>query len=373
MTTVPIGSAPSTQDGYTWITGVSSAGQTPFPGVPPSTPVLRRIASPQSIYDIPQVVNLVYQGCVVSQVPILRNDPVNRTDFYIVRNLENEVFFRVVDGARDALSGATLTFNLVDQTVLLQRNLTPSTLGRGLYLLTLTEDDTADLPLTTLRWSVSYLRDDGVTVMLWTENASPYSVARVVTGPVSTTSSRTLVWSDFSPLTAAPNSVFPINSSLPVTSATLPTPDAPPQYYSAALVGSAQQPYTTGMQVFTLSMTDFKGTVRIDGSLTDQPHDDPSWPDWFEVASNDYTSITDTVTVSVEGRFVWMRLVVTPKSGSLDQVDFVNDMTTTWFNSVFLGLSSTSGSAGQLTPHYDTSAASAGAGASGSSGAVQTT
>ena len=260
---------------------------------------------PVMIFDIPQVVNLTYPVSTFEGI-MMNNFPVNRTDFRLVRGVQNEILFFVRDIDRKPVElamGDTLSITITDtdrDQLLLQRALTVKDLAKGLYSLVTLSAEMDTWPTGPVPWAMTYTRAaDGSTVMLWTDqNYSPYSTAYVTHSPYpGPASATTLLWSDFT--------VMVDNN-----------------YYSAALPAAAQDGYANGMQSYVTDMTDFTGTVRVDGSLVAHPENTPASLDWFAAATSTYTGFTGQDVVNVQGNFVWTRVVVTAVGGSLNQLRY---------------------------------------------------
>jgi len=72
-------------------------------------------------------------------------------------------------------------------------------------------------------------------------------------------------------------------------------------------------------------MDDYTGTIRLDATLMAQPNPDavaPGSPDWFPVLSRDYSAFTGIDTLDQIGNYLWMRIVITPTSGSVIEVAY---------------------------------------------------
>jgi hypothetical protein len=293
--------------------GIGATGQ--FSNVV-AAPVSNLAGSVHLIFDVPQVVNVTYQantnyrttGYSGYSADLLHNDPINRTDFRLVQGVINEIFFFVYDSARSPVPNANLTINLTcPNSLLVRAPLSVRDSARGLYLLILQPDDIAAVPLGSIGWSISYQRYDLSTVLLWTDRNSPYSTAMVSATPTPMVPTQTIPWAEFSPLTAPPGFGYPI---------------ACPQYYSSPLLGAAQRPYAFGMQSFVVYMTGFTGTIEVDGTLCAQPDDSASSADWFPLFTANYTSVSVDDTITIQGCYVWVRMVVTLVSGSLIKVEY---------------------------------------------------
>jgi len=185
-------------------------------------------------------------------------------------------------------------------------------LAKGIYQFATLPSEMDTWPTGPLRWSVGYTRNPGDTVMLWTDqNYSPYSNLVVIETPTpGPKPTAVMAWTDFSPLTGANSNYWP------------PTPTS---YYSSSLPGAAQYGYSNGMQTAVARMDNFTGIVRLEATLIAEPNPDsapPGSPDWFTVMSRDYTAFTGLDTLDQIGNYLWMRVVVTPMTGSMIEVAY---------------------------------------------------
>jgi hypothetical protein len=254
------------------------------------------VGQTQFIYAMPQVTRVRYAANTMFVRDPLHNYPMDRADFRLVQGVTNEIYVYIADLAMIAMTG-DFVITFTDGDVVLRKTLLLDDLTKGRYLFTLTPDDMAKLPLGVVRWSITVSRIDGSGVLLLTDRDTPYSVAFVSESPIPPLFDRVLVWDDFFPLTDG-------------------------YYYSSALIGAAQQSFVYGTQSFTLSMTDFTGIVRLDGTLSAQPNSSASSEDWVEVDSVLYEAFTGDDEWTVDGNYVWVRLAVTPLAGTLDQVQY---------------------------------------------------
>jgi hypothetical protein len=116
--------------------------------------------------------------------------PANTPEFRLVRGVQNEVAFCVRDVDRKPValpSSDVLTIYIVDITsnkLLLQRDLRPTDIARGIYQLILLPDEIATWPTSPLRWSLVNTRTDA-SVMLWLDqDYTPSGVLYVAAQPM---------------------------------------------------------------------------------------------------------------------------------------------------------------------------------------------
>lgn len=258
---------------------------------------------PVFIFNIPQVVNLVYPVMNYQGIPML-NYPVMRTDFRLLRGVTNEIIFFVRDIDRKPVSlsaGDSLTIKIVGEDALLMtRNLTAVDASKGIYQLATLPAEMDAWPTGPIRWSMLYNRAaTNDSVMLWTDlSYSPYSHLYVTDGPLpGPAPTATILWADFSMLLTN-------------------------NYYSQSLSGAAQDGYYNGVQTFVYTMTGFTGTVEIDATMIAQPDLSAESPDWFSVDNVTYSNFTGNASRNVVGNYLWLRMIVTPTSGTFTQAQY---------------------------------------------------
>ncbi len=234
------------------------------------------------IYRIPQVVMLTAPTTGTT----LMNYPVNRTDFSLARFVDNEVEFWVKDYDRRAvnLTGGTLTFHITDpksSRVLMTRDLTVVDAAKGLVRLFVSGDEAGNLPKSSLRYSITLLRTDGVQVMLYTDrDRRGLGVVDIIDGPLPPpVEAIPIVGEDF----------LSRNSAL----------------YTGAYAGAAQVFNISGQHSVLLHLEDYTGTFTIQGTLLPQPSSTDS--DWFNIESREFDEITDRVHIPFEGNLMWVR------------------------------------------------------------------
>jgi hypothetical protein len=288
---------------------ISDAGIFPKPTVRAlvTTSTTRSLVGhPIMIYSIPQIVQVTYPASLAYGGHFLDNYPLNRTDFRMVRGIQNEIRFYVRDVDRRAVPlgfSETLTINIVDlatNTLLMTRNLTTIDNTQGIYLLTVLPAEMDTWPTTAARWSLSYNRSDGTTVLMWTDRAySPYSTCTIteapIPGPAVAVATQPGVLTNFSGV-----------------------------FYSPAFVGAFTHGYLLGAHTFVISMTNFTGSIRIDVSQATAPVNDNVSTDWTAFDSQSYVARSGEVVLTEVGNFLWTRVVVTPTSGTVDQIKFKN-------------------------------------------------
>ena len=237
----------------------------------------------------------------------MNNYPVNRTDFRVIRGVQNEILFFVRDLDRNPVSTSgfqTVTITIVDPasaTLLLTRNLAVVDPVTALYMLTILPSEAATWAIGPLQWSLQVVRSDGSSVMLWTDmNFNPHGVLQVANGPAPTVAAATVL----DPTT------FTVNTGV---------------LYSANLPGAAQLGFQNGMHSFAIYTAAFSGTVEVDASLMSHPSGSDS--DWFSVSTTPFTTSSGVNLVTLAGNYLWLRVRISPvlnNPGSVTQILYKN-------------------------------------------------
>lgn len=303
----PITKSSSNSDGF--FTTNESLISSPFSrAIVTVTTTRTLLGDPIMVYSIPQIIAVTYPASLANGGKFMRNYPVNRTDFRVVRGTQNEINFYVRDVDRKPVplqNTETLTIKIVDPVtneLLLSRNLTTIDSAKGIYLLTFLPSEMDLWPTSPLNWSMTYNRANNTSVLLWTDNAyTSHSTLTLFANP-------------------APQST---NTNVLLSSDIMLLSDN--NYYTSSLVGAAKFGYANGMQTFNIFMTGFTGNIRIDASLIDEPLNDSSSPDWFQIDLQTYTNYTGNVVLNEQGSYLWMRTVILPafgNTGSVTQIQY---------------------------------------------------
>jgi hypothetical protein len=234
---------------------------------------------------------------------VTANYALNRTDFCVIRGVQNEILFFVRDLDRNPAVTTTfsqVTISISDpatSTLLLSRSLSVVDAASALYLLTILPSETANWQVGWLRWAMTVTRTDGSNVMLWTDTAyGSDSALEVRDGPDPTPAA---------PMVLDPSS-FTITDGLAI---------------SSALPGAAQTGYQNATQTFALYPVVFTGSVEIQASLMDQPLQNT---DWFTVATIPYTLADSLTTLTYTGSYLWMRVRISASAGRINQILYKN-------------------------------------------------
>lgn len=207
--------------------------------------------------------------------------PVSRSEFRVIRGVQNEIIFQVRDIDHKPVTvtnSDTVTIHILNETantVLMRRDLSLIDTIKGAYQLVI-------LPGEMDHWLTGPLRycmtRNGK--MMWTDQSyGAYGMLLVSDGPLpGLASAVSATWDDFSPGDGV--------------------------WYSPTFVGAGQDSFTNGVHTFRVTMSDFTGTVRIDAIPIEQS-------DWYPVLSRDYTDFDGTATLDVQGNFLALRVAVT--------------------------------------------------------------
>jgi hypothetical protein len=109
------------------------------------------------------------------------------------------------------------------------------------------------------------------------------------------------------------NSVLPKfipSIQLDIPSHTVPTEQAPVTFYSAPYV-----PGVTSFFTFQIQLTNYIGTIRVQGSATGNNSE------WFYISDeNSYDSYTNTDYVNIEGYFPYLRVEFASSGGTVNHL-----------------------------------------------------
>lgn len=239
-------------------------------------------------------------------MPPISNYPMDKARYRVIKGVQNEILFFVRDIDRKPASTdyfQTLTMNIVEPEtgdLLLSRALTLVDPLKGIYQFTLVPGDTPSWPIGWLKWSITVTRYDGTTVMLWTDlGYAPFGIIEVYEPPNQQPVSTEVITSDELILLTDKNT------------------------YTSPLRGAAQDGFVQGMQTFTVSLTNFIGTINVQASLASQPNSSANSTDWWTVDTASYQMATSgTVVFNEQGSYVWIRMMFVISSGSVDEVQY---------------------------------------------------
>lgn len=95
--------------------------------------------------------------------------------------------------------------------------------------------------------------------------------------------------------------------------------------------GSGYHKQYDNLHTFTITLTNFQGEVRIQGTLSLYPNDDSDWFSLKDLENNsiifgDGSSVdqsTTTHSVNSRGNFVWLRAVGSVSSGEITEIRYI--------------------------------------------------
>lgn len=250
-----------------------------------------------SVYKLPQVVNLTMAP---TSGAILMNYSATRSDYTVAKGITTEIHFFVKNTDREPIlfsNGETLQVVITDvkrTRTLLTKTLVQVDPARSIWKMTLSKEEIADWPLTTLGYSVVVNRGDD-TVMLYLDRSfSGYSELLVVAGPYAEPRQP----EEFAPAD------FLLRDGLAYSGAVIASvsPDFPQTAFSTAFYA-----------------TEFNGRVSIQATLDEQPDAEDEM--WFEVAAHETAEETNgLIPLNALGAYSWLRFVVRADSGSVTKI-----------------------------------------------------
>jgi hypothetical protein len=266
-----------------------------------------------TVYQIPQVIQTTRAGATGV------NSATNRIDFFLSKNVTNEIEFLLKDIDRKPISlvNKTLILYVVDahtQTLKLQKTLQSINELRGHYRLTVAPSDIVDWELGHYSYSLVMQREDQTQVLMYTDqNRTTYGFLEVKAGPLPT---------PFDPIVLT-DELFG-HATVGVTN----QPVTGVKYrVSGGYPGVAQRDNRVGMHTCAIYSTGFKGAFKVQASLDSSvPTDDYGWfdVDDTKLMLDEKTGITSLQFV---GSFMWVRFIYVPDStntGTIDKVLFKN-------------------------------------------------
>lgn len=256
-----------------------------------------------TIFSIPQVITLTLSGDVGTNT---MNYPVNRSDFKLFRDVQNEVQFFVKDIDRKPidLTGLSLIFTMIDvntKSIILQQPLTILDVSRGLAQLTIPVYTISPFDIQTYSYTVSVVRADGTTVLLYTDrDYGPHGSVSIVAG-----------------INPEPRQPITINSSDMLYRNNY--------LYSGSVydhLGTASQ---TGLVSAAIYSTNFTGIVNFQATLSNAPNPDDS--QWFAIngaiiSLTEFTGITP-INFQIQATAIRSQVaaLITPlPNGSVDKI-----------------------------------------------------
>lgn len=244
------------------------------------------------IYDIPQVIT-VRTGSGVQNM----NYPVNSTDIRLFKYVRNTVriFVKDIDRKPVVLQSPNTPLIVItdrrNQKVLVNQAMDIIDQDKGLYEIVIDPVDLDPIEIGYYNYFVLTDSADGIPSPLYTDrNRSPLGVIEVAEGPVPLPRSSIEIAED----------QFAISNSVALTGS----------YAGAATVGDL-----SGVHSAAFYFDNFRGSVKVQGSLDAQPTSTDSY--WFDVHTFafDDTTYSGLYPVTFEGNLVWVRFLVTQTDG----------------------------------------------------------
>jgi hypothetical protein len=226
------------------------------------------------------------------------NQVMYQRDLTIQKGIKNQIKiqFKNSDQKRISVSTGTIfvftIFDAINQRQILEKNLdvlAQTTSTRGMALLTLNESDTLDLDKSSYTYSVKVLDIDGTYTPAYTNTY--YGM------------NGTLHLS---------NDVYPVLKDSTTITSFNPTfnPDTGLyEHKSGNIYASPEYNGNTALHTVALYTTAYRGIVKIQGSLDNNPTADASY---YTISTKGYTGFTGVDYVNFNGVFSYIRIVHIP-------------------------------------------------------------
>jgi hypothetical protein len=251
-----------------------------------------------TLYRIPQVIELT-----TGTGAKLMNYAVNRTDFTLFRYVDNEIdiLVRNIDRKPVSFDDATAVMHIVEplsQRLVLSKDLTIVDAEEGHLRLTITGEEASELPKKSLRFTVTMVRADTTTALLFTDrHRQPHGIIHVEEGPLPEPKEPVILgWDDF----LKRNGYF----------------------YAGTYQGAALVHNHTGVHSVLVTLANFTGSVTVEGSYELSP--DQSENEWKTLAEETFLTETGRVHIPFEGQIMWVRFRVQKKQGDLTELVYHN-------------------------------------------------
>lgn len=250
-----------------------------------------------SVYKLPQVVNLTLAP---TSGAILMNYSATRSDYTVAKGITTEIHFFIKNTDREPITfadGENLDIVITDlkrTRTLLTKTLALVDPVRSIWKLTLSKEEVADWPLTTLSYSLVVDRGTDAIMLYLDRGYQGYSELFVVAGPY--------------PEQRQPDQFDPAEFLLRDGSA-----------YSSAIVASVDPTFQQMAFSTAFYATEFNGRVSIQATLDEQPDAEDEM--WFEVESIETTEeTTGLIALTALGSYSWLRFVVRADSGTVTKI-----------------------------------------------------
>ncbi len=252
------------------------------------------------LYRIPQVIELTSETGAS-----LMNYPMNRTDFTLHRNADNDIDFLIRDIDRKPISfaNASAVIHVMDtrqQRLIMARQMTVVDAAKGHLKFFVTAEESASLPLRDLSYTVMMTRPDNAQVLLFTDrNRAAVGVIHVEEGPLPIV---------VEPIHLDKRDFFKNNAYWQAQS-----------FASARTVGNE-----SGIHSLTLELLDrFSGVFEVQGSTNPSAAQDDQ--DWKTVLTEKYTQTEGVQYLTfTDTDILWIRFRITPTRGDFGKLVYRN-------------------------------------------------
>lgn len=225
-------------------------------------------------------------------------------DLKIQKGIKNKIRiqFKNSDQKRIPISGTYVfsMFDAIHNRVVLEKNINIIDDGttfalRGVGELTFTENDTLDLEVSSYRYTVKYLDEDGTYLPAYSNTY--YGVAGTIN-----------LLQDMYPTLQPSQEVTAFQESYNDSISLY-------QYSSGNVYAYPEYNGNTALHTVALYMTNFKGTVYIEGTLYNTP---ASFNRYVRVATRNYNGFSGIDYLNFNGVFSYIRVVYQPEKGPTD-------------------------------------------------------
>ena len=255
-----------------------------------------------SIYTIPTIINLTTDSNSDGSNVALMNFSANNTDIQIFSNVRNQIQAIIRDIDRKVATvdpTASVIMMIYDPDtgyVLFQQPMTCSSAAQGLWAVAIDRTSLPDWSKADYQFSIFVENATGTRFPLFTERSTgkSHGIIRVMDGPIPPPRQPMIV----------PSCDFILRDGAS---------------YSGAYAGAATVNNQSGQATFSAYLTNFSGTIRVQGSLDMNISTDDS--QWFDVNTQTISlPQTGTIGQPFTGNFTYVRFVVNAASGSVDQI-----------------------------------------------------
>jgi len=224
------------------------------------------------------------------------NLPMNSNDFRVFKDSHNTIEFVVRNTDRKPINlmGRSVQINLYDQRtskLMFNSKLRITNEAKGIAVLDITPDVTADWFIQTYSYSVVVTNSDGSRHMLYVdEHEGQRGFFELSQGP------------KFDPFPS-----YEVEWEALMQTAETPNNTRTSYRYSSAFPGSLQRNNTAGLHSAVVYLENFSGELKIQGSVEEG---DPAESDWYDIQVLEFDKTTGLQNVSWEANLMWVRFFV---------------------------------------------------------------